>query len=297
MSASLLLEQTLNGAQLGVMLFLMSAGLTLVVGIMNVVNLTHGSIYMVGAYLGAAAAAASGSFLLGLLGAVTGTAIVGVLIEISIFRRLYSRSHLDQVLATFGLTLVFNEAVIMIWGRGSRFLSIPDALSGAVPVGEMFSYPVYRLVITACGLALGAGLGLVIGRTRLGMLIRAGASHATTVAALGGNVPMLYTLVFTAGAVMAGLAGFFIGPIVSINSSMGDSVLTLGLVVVVIGGLGSVRGAFIASLLLGVGDTCARGLLPLVLGYPLGPALASMTVYVFMAAILLIKPRGLLPIA
>jgi branched-chain amino acid transport system permease protein len=290
---SLLLEQGLNGLQLGLMLFLMTAGITLVVGVMNIVNLSHGAIYMLGAYLGAWAANLTGSFLAGIAAAAAGTAVVGLIIEILVFRRLYRRGHLDQVLATFGLALLFNELVVMIWGRQALFLSIPAALSGAVEIG--IAYPVYRIAITAAGLVIGGALALLIGYSRLGMLIRAGATHPEIVAALGGNVRLVCLTVFCIGCVMAGIAGCLMGPLVSVDNRMGDAVLTLGLVVIVIGGLGSIRGAFIGSLLLGMADTYGRTLLPMAFGYPLGPALASVTVYLCMAAILMARPQGLFP--
>jgi branched-chain amino acid transport system permease protein len=297
MSASLFLEQGLNGLQFGVMLFLMAAGVTLVVGVMNLVNLTHGSLYMLGAYFGAYVAAISGSFILGIGAAIAGTALVGLFIERLVFRKLYERNHLDQVLATFGLALFFDEIVVMIWGRQSLFLPMPTSLSGAIDIGGLVSYPIYRLAITAAGLAIGAALALLINRTRLGMLIRAGATHAEIVAALGANIRLVYLIVFCIGCAMAGISGCLIGPLISVDNSMGDTALTLGLVVTVIGGLGSVRGAFVAAVLLGIVDTYGRSLLPVWFGYPLGPALSSVVIYFFMAVILMARPQGLFPIA
>jgi branched-chain amino acid transport system permease protein len=296
MPVSLLIEQGLNGLQLGVTLFLMAAGVTLVIGIMNLVNLAHGSIYMLGAYFGAYAAAATGSFLAAIGAAIVGTVLVGLVFEIVVFRRLYRRSHLDQVLATFGLTILVNEVVVMIWGREALFMTIPATLTGAIKLFGIITYPIYRLAITVAGLLIALALALLINRSRLGMLIRAGATHAHIVAALGANIRLVYTIVFCIGCALAGISGCLIGPLVSVDSGMGDNILTLGLVVIVVGGLGSVRGAFVGSIVLGLIDTFGRTFLPIVFGYPLGPALASVTIYVVMAAVLLMKPNGLFPV-
>jgi branched-chain amino acid transport system permease protein len=299
----LLLVQALNGLQLGVMLFLMAAGLTLVFGIMNLVNLAHGSLYMVGAYFAAVFQQWTGSFALAVLLALPATALVGILVELVVLRTLYSRDHLDQVLATFGLILFFNEMVRILGGKAARYMALPAGLAGHVELLPGVRYPSYRLAIVAVGLAVGAFLYLLIARTRVGMLIRAGASNRTMVAALGVNVRVLYTLVFGLGAALAGLAGLMAGPIVSIESGMGEPVLILTFVVIVIGGIGSIRGALVAALLVGLVDTIGRAFLPPLLGTVLppqaanqaGPALASMLIYVLMAAVLSFRPEGLFP--
>src|SRR6184192_115720 len=292
-----LVEQLLNGAQLGVMLFLMAAGLTLIFGIMNLINLAHGSLYMLGAYVAAATFAATGSFLLGLAIALLAAITVGVVIEIVVFRTLYARDHLDQVLATFGLILFFNEAVRIVWGSTALYMRIPDFLNGRVQILPGSPYPVYRLAIIAVGLAVALLLYLLIARTRLGMLIRAGASNRVMLGALGVNVTVLYTLVFALGAALAALAGLMAGPIFTVESGMGESVLISAFVVIVIGGIGSIRGAFIAGLLVGVVDAVGRAYLrPLLTIFTssaaaakFGPALASMLIYVLMAAVLFVR--------
>jgi branched-chain amino acid transport system permease protein len=299
----LLLVQALNGLQLGVMLFLMAAGLTLVFGIMNLVNLAHGSLYMVGAYLAAALQQWTGSFALAVLLALPATALVGILVELVVLRTLYSRDHLDQVLATFGLILFFNGMVRILGGKAARYMALPAGLAGHVELLPGVRYPSYRLAIVAVGLAVAAFLYVLITRTRVGMLIRAGASNRTMVAALGVNVRILYTLVFGLGAALAGLAGLMAGPIVSIESGMGEPVLILTFVVIVIGGIGSIRGALVAALLVGLVDTIGRAFLPQLLGTLLppqaanqaGPALASMLIYVLMAGVLAFRPEGLFP--
>ena len=287
MDASLFAIQGLNAIQLGVMLFLMSAGLTLVFGIMNLINLAHGSLYMLGAYLAATFQRFSGSFLLGIALAIPVVMAIGVLMELIVLRRLYDRDHLDQVLATFALILFFNELVRMVWGPQAYFMSPPPALSGSVSILPGVPYPAYRLFIVAVGLLLALGLYLLIHRTRLGMLIRAGASNREMVGALGVNVSLLFTLVFGLGAGLAGFAGMMAGPILSVEIGMGESILILTFVVIVIGGIGSVRGAFVAAMLIGFADTFGRVLLP--------PALASMVIYILMAAVLFKRPQGLFP--
>jgi branched-chain amino acid transport system permease protein len=303
MDAVYLLTQLLNGLQLGVMLFLMAAGLTLVFGIMGLLNLAHGSLYMVGAYLAAAFQAWTGSFLLALLLALPCTVLVGIAVEVIALRRLYDRDHLDQVLATFGLILFFNELVRILFGPQALFMAVPAALAGQIEILPGFPYPAYRLAITATGLAVALFLAWLIQRTRLGMLIRAGATNREMVGAMGINIALLFTVVFGLGAALAGLAGMMAGPILAIQPGMGETILILTFVVVVIGGLGSIRGAFVAALLVGLVDTFARALLPFVLTAFLSPqavataapALASMAIYILMAAVLLWRPRGLLP--
>ena len=303
-SAVLLLEQGLNGLQLGVMLFLMAAGLTLVFGIMNLVNLAHGSLYTVGAYLCASVFAASKSILLGLLAGIVGALIVGVLVELAVFRRIYDGDHLDHVLATFGITLICNDLVRLIWGPAALFAGIPDILAGQVSIFGVFTYPAYRLAIIAVGLAVAAGLHVLLARTRLGMVIRAGASNRVMAAALGVNVPLLYTLVFGLGAALAGLAGLMAGPVFTVSPGMGDNVLILAFVVIVIGGIGSIRGAFLGALLVGMVDTLGRSFLRPLFATILdrtaadnaAPAVASMLIYIVMALVLFFRPQGLFPL-
>ena len=303
MDPGLILVQALNGVQLGVMLFLIAAGLTLVFGVMDLINLAHGSLYMVGAYLTATFTGWLDSFVLGLLVAVPLTALIGAALERTTLRTLYGRSHLDQVLATFGLILFFNELVRIIFGPQPLFMALPPALSGQVELLPGFPYPTYRLAITGAGLAVGLGLAWLIQRTRLGMLIRAGASNREMVGALGVNIALLFTLVFGLGAALAGFAGMLAGPILAVEPGMGETILILTFVVVVIGGLGSVRGAFVAALLVGLVDTFARALLPFLLATVLSPqavsstapAISSMMIYILMAAVLIWRPKGLLP--
>lgn len=299
----LLIEQIFNGLQLGVALFLMSAGLTLIFGVMNVINLAHGSFYMIGAYTAATVTAYTGSFFLGLLVALPIAGLVGVIIEWLVIRRLYLRDHLDQVLATFGLILFFNELVRIIWGRQPLFLNVPDWLSGQVEIIPGAPYPAYRLAIIAVGVLVGIALYLLITRTRIGMRIRAGASNREMIGALGVDIGRLNTLVFGLGALMAGLAGAMMGPILAVESGMGESILIQVFVVIVIGGIGSVRGALAGALLVGMVDTLGRALLPTLLSslmspafaYGAGASIASMSIYILMALVLAFKPRGLFP--
>ncbi len=299
----LFIEQLLNGLQLGVMLFLMSAGLTLVFGIMQVINLAHGSFYMIGAYVAATVAARSGSFMLGMAVALPVAAVVGMIVELTVLRRLYKRDHLDQVLATFGLIFFFNELTRIIWGRQPLFMDIPPWLGGAVELLPGVHYPVYRLAIILVGVLVALFLYLLFSRTRLGMQIRAGASNREMVAALGVNIRLLYTLVFGLGTMLAALAGIMAGPILAVEAGMGESILILTFVVIVIGGIGSVRGALIGALLVGMVDTMGRAFLPDVLRFvfssatadSLGASLSSMSVYIFMAIVLTCRPAGLFP--
>ena len=300
----LVVEQILNGLQLGVMLFLMSAGLTLVFGIMRVINLAHGSFYMLGAYVAATVTARTGSFLLGLAAALPAAALAGMVVELLILRRLYHRDHLDQVLATFGLIFFFNELTRMIWGRSPLFMEVPSWLSGSAELFGGLQYPVYRLAVILVGLLVALFLYLLFSRTRLGMRIRAGATNREMIGALGVNIPLLYTLIFGLGTMLAGLAGVMAGPLFAVEAGMGDAVLILTFVVIVIGGIGSVRGAFIGAILVGLVDTLARAFLPalfrLLLASPssadrMGAALASMSVYIFMALVLSVRPAGLFP--
>jgi branched-chain amino acid transport system permease protein len=302
MSVEFLLTQGLNGVQLGVLLFLMAAGLTLVFGIMNFINLAHGSLYMMGAYFAAATYGRSGSFVLALVAGCGGLFVLALVLDRLVLAALHRRDHLDQVLATFGLVLFANEAVRMLWGSAPLFMDVPAWLARPVKLLG-FNYPSYRVAIIAAGLAVAFGLHVLIDRTRVGMLIRAGASNREMVSALGVDIGWLTTFIFALGAALAGLAGALIGPILSIQPGMGEPVLILTLVVIVIGGIGSVRGALYGSLIVGIVDTLGRGVLPGLLFRLLdpevaaaaGPAMASAAVYVLMAAVLAWRPQGLFP--
>ncbi|MBO0754464.1 MAG: branched-chain amino acid ABC transporter permease [Bradyrhizobiaceae bacterium] len=299
------IEQCLNGVQLGMLLFLLAAGLTLIFGIMDLVNLAHGSLYMLGAYFAATFAALTDSFVLGALLALVATAVVGMALEVIAIRPLYGRSHLDHVLGTFGLLLFFNELVRLVWGPAGMTLSLPSEMLGAVQIIPGIYYPVYRLVIILTTLAVAALLYVLVMRTRLGMLIRAGAANREMVGALGINIKLLYTLVFGLGAALAGLAGLMQAPILTVQIGMGENILILAFVVIVIGGIGSIRGAFIAALIVGLIDTHGRAFLPDLLhavlstnaALTLAPALSSMSIYMLMAAILALRPEGLFPAA
>jgi len=301
-SATLLFVQLLNGLQYGVLLFLLAAGLTLVFGIMSFVNLAHGSLYMVGAYAAALAYAASGSFALAVLAAMVAALVVGLLLEVSIVSRLYRRDHLDHVLATFGLVMFFNELVRLVWGPQPLFVQVPEVLAGTVQLFG-FNYPSYRFAIIAVGLLVAIGSYWLIHKTRVGMLIRAGAQNPQLVGALGVNIGLLNAMLFGVGAMLAGLAGAMAGPLLSVQSGMGEPVLITTLVVIVIGGIGSVNGALYAALIVGVVDTLGRVLLPLLMRQvaersvadAAGPALASMLVYLLMALVLALRPQGLFP--
>ncbi|MBC4015553.1 branched-chain amino acid ABC transporter permease [Siccirubricoccus deserti] len=303
MTTQLLLVQTLNGLQFGVLLFLVAAGLTLVFGVMDFINLAHGVQYMLGAYLGATLAAATGSFWAGLALALPAALGCGLLLEWLVFRHLYARDHLSQVLATFGVILFLNEAVRVLWGSAPLQTPTPEALAGGITLMPGLQYPVYRLAILGAGLGTAALLWLLVERTRAGALVRAGASNAPMVAALGVDIHRLFMLVFGFGAMLAGFAGVMAAPILSVEPGMGDTVLILAFVVIVIGGIGSVRGAFLAALLVGVIETLGRSLLPDLLRLVLAPsparqagaALGSMLVYMAMALILAVRPRGLFP--
>jgi branched-chain amino acid transport system permease protein len=302
MSSTLLLAQLLNGVQYGVLLFLLAAGLTLVFGIMSFVNLAHGSLYMLGAYAGAIAYGASGSFALAILAAMGTALLLGLVLEVSIVSRLYRRDHLDHVLATFGLVMFFNELVLLVWGPQPLFVQVPEVLSGTVDMFG-FSYPSYRFAIICAGLLVAAGSHVLIHKTRVGMLIRAGAQNPQLVAALGVNIGLLNAALFGVGAMLAGLAGAMAGPVLSVQSGMGEPVLITTLVVIVIGGIGSVRGALYAALIVGLVDTLGRVFLPVLLRQiaersiadAAGPALASMSVYLLMALVLALRPQGLFP--
>jgi branched-chain amino acid transport system permease protein len=300
-----LIEQCLNGIQLGMLLFLLAAGLTLIFGIMDLVNLAHGSLYMLGAYFAATFAALTGSFVLGAVLGLLATLLVGMALEVIAIRRLYGRDHLDHVLGTFGLILFFNELVRLVWGPAGMTLSLPSQMLTAVQVLPGVYYPVYRLVIIAATLLVALLLYLLVMRTRVGMLIRAGASNREMVGALGINIQLLYTFVFGLGAALAGFAGLMQAPILTVQIGMGENILIPAFVVIIIGGIGSIRGAFVASLIVGLIDTIGRAFLPDLFrlffsystGSSLGTAVSSMLIYVMMAAILIFRPEGLFPVS
>lgn len=301
MGLALFLEQVLNGLQFGIMLFVMAAGLTLVFGVMGLINLAHGSLYMVGAFACAGVATATGSFWLGLAASLAAAALAGVIVEIVVIRRLYARDHLDQVLATFALILMFSEGTRYLFGSFPLYLDTPAILSGPVTFFGGFQYPAYRLAIIVVGFAVAAGLFWLISATRLGIRIRAGESDREMITALGVDIGKLYTVVFALGAALAGFAGALVGAIQSVQIGMGEPVLILAFVVIVIGGIGSIPGALIASILVGLTDTLGRTLLPLAFSTFMDPssatstgsALASMLIYILMAVVLVFKPTGL----
>ncbi len=301
----LFIEQCLNGLQFGLLLFMLAAGLTLVFGIMDLVNLAHGSLYMIGAYFAATFAAMTGSFVLGGLLALGATLLVGMMVEVIALRRLYGRDHLDHVLATFGLILFFNELVRAVWGPAGLNLSLPAWLNTSFPILPGVHYPTYRLSIIVVALVVALLLYLVVMRTRVGMLIRAGASNREMVGALGVNIKLLYTLVFGLGAALAGLAGLMQAPILTVQIGMGENILILAFVVIIIGGIGSIRGAFVAAVLVGLIDTVGRAFLIDLLRLGLsgaaastaGPALSSMLIYLVMAVVLVVRPEGLFPVS
>jgi branched-chain amino acid transport system permease protein len=301
----LVLEQCLNGLQFGLLLFLLAAGLTLVFGIMDLVNLAHGSLYMMGAYFAASFSAWTGSFVAGAILALGATLLLGIVLEVVALRKLYGRDHLDHVLGTFGLILFFNELVRLVWGPAGLTVSLPDWLNRPVELTPGIFYPAYRLAIIAVALAVALALYLLVMRTRLGMLIRAGASNREMVSALGVDIKLLYTLVFGLGAALAGLAGLMQAPILTVQIGMGENILILAFVVIVIGGIGSIRGAFLAAVFVGLVDTVGRAFLPDLLRLVLSstaastaaPALSSMLIYLMMAIVLVLRPEGLFPVA
>jgi branched-chain amino acid transport system permease protein len=299
----LIFEQFLNGLQIGLLLFLLAAGLTLVFGIMDMVNLAHGSLYMMGAYFAAVFTEWTGSFFLGAALALPAGALLGIAVEMIALRTLYTRDHLDQVLATFGLILFFNELARLMFGAGGMTIQTPDWLQGQILILPGLPYPSYRFLIILVGLLCAVFLYVLVQRTRLGMLIRAGASNREMVGALGINIKQLFTLVFGLGSALAALAGLMAGPVTTVQIGMGDNILILALVVIVIGGIGSLPGAFIAALAIGIIDTMGRAFLPNILGSFLTPseastlatALSSMLIYILMAAVLVLRPAGLFP--
>jgi branched-chain amino acid transport system permease protein len=302
MSWILIAEQSLNGLQFGLMLFMLAAGLTLVFGIMDMINLAHGSLYMLGAFLAATFVQATGSFAAGVLLAVPATAVLGMLLEMSVLRTLYARDHLSQVLATFALILILNEAVRIVWGTDLP-LAMPEVLSGPVQLLPGMYYPAYRLLIIGVGAAVAALLYLLVARTRVGMLVRAGASNREMALAMGVNIRRLFTLLFGVGAGLCAVAGALLGPLLAVQVGMGENILILAFVCIVIGGIGSIRGALVGAVLVGMVDTVGRAFLPLLFGIffqprvasAAGPAIASVLVYLLMVVVLYLKPQGLFP--
>ncbi|MGC1174660.1 branched-chain amino acid ABC transporter permease [Polaromonas sp.] len=278
------LIQLLNSVQYGLLLFMLAAGLTLIFGIMGVVNLAHGSFYMLGAYLAWSLSAYFGSLTLAILGGAALSAIFGLALEWLLFRHFYQRDHLDQVLLTFGLIYIFEELRSILWGDDVHGVAIPELLSALIPLTDNLSYPVYRLFMSGVCIALAVGLYILISKTRLGMKIRAGAFNRDMAGALGINIKLIHAVVFALGVTLAAVAGMIAAPIASVYPNMGSQVLIMCFVVVVIGGIGSVRGALISALLVGLVDTFGKVLLPQV---------AGMLVYMLMAAVLLWKPEGL----
>jgi branched-chain amino acid transport system permease protein len=297
----LALEQVLNGLQFGVMLFLLAAGLTLVFGIMGLLNLAHGSLYMIGAFAAAFVLVRTSSFIASVMAGIAAAAVVGMMMEYLVLRRLYGRSHLDQVLATYGLILFFNEGITLLFGRQPLFVDVPAGLNGTIELIPGVPYSVYRLLIIGVGLLVAAGLYLLIGHTRLGMLIRAGATHREIVRAMGVRIRTIYTAVFGLGALLAGLAGVMTGPLSAVQVGMGEQILILTFVVVIIGGVGSVRGAVVGAILVGVVDTLTRAYMPGLLkalmsasdADAIGGGLSSMGIYLLMALVLICRPQGL----
>lgn len=278
------LIQLLNSVQYGLLLFMLAAGLTLIFGIMGVVNLAHGSFYMLGAYLAWSLASLSGSFTVAVIGGAALSVVFGLVLERVLFRHFYDRDHLDQVLLTFGLIYIFEELRSILWGDDVHGVAVPAQLSASIPLTDTMSYPVYRLFISGVCIALALGLYFLISKTRLGMKIRAGAFNREMAEALGVNIKLIHAIVFALGVALATVAGMIAAPISSVYPNMGSQVLIMCFVVVVIGGIGSVRGALIAALLVGFVDTFGKVLLP---------GIAGMLVYMLMAAVLLFKPEGL----
>ena len=301
MTLTLILEQAFNGLQAGVTLFLVAAGLTLILGIMDVVFLAHGAQVMIGAYAAAAITAATGNFYIGLLLAIPVTFVSGYLLEFLLIRHLYRRDHMEQVLATFGLILFFNELIRIGFGPAALYSDLPPSLSGFVEILPGTPYPVYRLGVILVGLACAIAIHTFVSRTRIGAMVRAGANNPEMTAALGINIKILFRLIFATGACFAGVAGMMLGPITAVQPGMGEPLLILSLVVIIIGGIGSVRGAFIAAIIVGLVDTLGRVFLPAMLRLVFdqatadgaGPAVASMLVYIVMAVVLIFRPTGL----
>ncbi|MEQ8818451.1 MAG: branched-chain amino acid ABC transporter permease [Thalassobaculum sp.] len=305
MTATLVAVQVLNGLQLGVLLFLVAAGLTLVFGVMDFINLAHGVQYMLGAYLAVTFYGLTGNFFAALVLALLAALAFGLLLEFVVFRHLYDRDHLDQVLATFGVILFLNEGVRIVWGAAPLSYPIPEMLKGTIPLIEGFGYPIYRVAMILAGLATALLLWVLVTRTRVGMLVRAGATNPRMVSALGVDIRRLFMIVFGFGAMLAGFAGVMSGPILSVEPGMGDGVLILAFVVIVIGGIGSIRGAFVSALIIGLVDTLGRSFMTDIFkaflapaaANQVGPAIASMLIYLLMAGVLFFRPSGLFPAA
>lgn len=303
MSSTLIAEQLLNGLQFGLMLFLIAAGLTLVFGILDILNVAHGSLYMAGAYVAAQTMQVTQSFVAAVVVAALVTGLVGLVLELVLIRKLVIRDHLAQVLGTFAVILIANDVVKMIWGPAPMMMSMPSALSGPVQLLPDLLYPAYRLLIIAVGLAAALGLYLFVTRTRAGVLVRAGASDRQMATLMGVRVPLLFLGVFVLGAMLAALAGALLGPVTAIQTGMGEQILILVLVCIVIGGIGSMRGAFVGALLVGFVDTAGRAFLPALLklfftpavASSVGPTLAALSIYILMAVVLVFRPSGLFP--
>lgn len=303
MSTTLFLILCLNGLQYGMLLFLIAAGLTLVFGVMGFINLAHGVQYMVGAYLAFFFLQLTGNFFLAVVLSMGAALVIGLLLEFFIFRHLYTRTHLDQVLATFGIIIFLNELAKVLFGPATLTIAPPEFLSGSIQLTETLRYPVYRFVTIFAGLAVAVVLFFTVSYTRTGMLIRAGATTPEIVSALGVNIQRLFMIVFGVGAMLAGFAGVIAAPIFAIEPGMGDNILIVAFVVIIIGGVGSIGGAFAAALLVGLIDTLGRSLATTILSAAfdpsfanqIGPALASMLIYILMAGILVFRPKGLLP--
>ncbi|MFT5507968.1 MAG: branched-chain amino acid transport system permease protein [Hyphomicrobiaceae bacterium] len=303
MDFSLFVVQLLNGLQLGILLFLLASGLTLTFGIMDFVNLAHGSFYMVGAFICATLTFATGSFIWGVLLAIPLVAVVGLATEWIVIRNLYPRDHLDHVLATFGLILVFDTLVQIVWGPAGIAVPLPAWLDGQVTLPGDIVFPTFRLMIICAGLLIAGGLYYLVNHTRLGMLIRAGASNRTMVGALGIDIKTLFSGVFALGAVLAGIAGMLISPITEASIGMGNEIIITAFVVIIIGGIGSMKGAFAAALLIGLIDTMGRSFLDDIFKIVMSseaaetaaPAISAMLIYILMAVILAVRPQGLFP--
>jgi len=299
---NLFIAQLMNSVQLGLLLFLLASGLTLIFGIMDFINLSHGSFYMMGAYFCGSVVARTGSFLAGVITGLVGVFVLGALIEWLIARKLYKEDHLDHVLVTFGLILVMDTLVHLIWGPSGLSIPLPDVLNGQIVIGTIV-FPTYRTLIIVGGLAVAAILYLLVAKTRLGMLIRAGASNRDMVESLGINIDRLFLIVFAIGAAMAGFAGILIAPITEATIGMGNDIIIIAFVVVIVGGIGSIKGAFYAALIIGVIDTMSRSYLDDFLKLLMepqfaetaAPAISAMLVYILMAAVLAFKPSGLFP--
>lgn len=303
MNAIFVAEQLLNGVGYGLMLFLIAAGLTLVFGIMDTMNLAHGSLFMVGAYLAAKIHVASQSMLMAVAASIVLTMLIAWVLEKLVMRYLYHRDHLAQVLATFGIILIADDAVAAIWGVAPVMAPMAAGLSKPVQLFAGLPYPAYRLMLIGAGLAVAVLMYLLVNHTRIGMLVRAGASNRAMAEFMGVRVGRVFSFVFVLGAGLAALAGALMGPISAVQVGMGEKILIPALVIIVIGGIGSVRGAFVAAMIVGLVDTIGRAFLPPLLravlppelAADIGPALAGITVYLLMTVVLALKPEGLFP--